>query len=246
MSTLLLRLAAPMQSWGSDSKFERRTTQREPTKSGVIGMLAAALGRGRDEDLSDLSALKFGVRIDQPGQILKDFHTVWRPDSAKETYFDNRYKGPYVTNRYYLVDAVFVIGLSGDVGFLKELCDAVRAPVYPLFLGRRSCPPDANIVLGIRDTSLENALYEEPWQAGLWYQKREIRRNKNLRLTMVTDSADVGANRRRDLPISFNQKHRKHAYRYIDDKPLAVPASNICRAFIAESATEHDPFNEVL
>ena len=44
MATLLLRLAAPLQSWGSDSKFETRKTDREPTKSGVVGLLAAALG----------------------------------------------------------------------------------------------------------------------------------------------------------------------------------------------------------
>jgi len=44
MATLLLRLAAPLQAWGADSKFETRKTAREPTKSGVIGLLAAALG----------------------------------------------------------------------------------------------------------------------------------------------------------------------------------------------------------
>ena len=43
MATLLLRLAAPLQAWGADSKFETRKTNREPTKSGVIGLLAAAL-----------------------------------------------------------------------------------------------------------------------------------------------------------------------------------------------------------
>lgn len=47
MATLLLRLAAPLQSWGSDSKFETRKTDREPTKSGVVGLLAAALGLRR-------------------------------------------------------------------------------------------------------------------------------------------------------------------------------------------------------
>lgn len=49
MATLLLRLAAPLQSWGSDSKFETRKTDREPTKSGVVGLLAAALGLRRDD-----------------------------------------------------------------------------------------------------------------------------------------------------------------------------------------------------
>ena len=62
MATLLLRLAAPLQSWGSSSKFEIRATEKMPTKSGVVGMLAAALGWKRDADLSSLSKLKFGVR----------------------------------------------------------------------------------------------------------------------------------------------------------------------------------------
>ena len=68
MATLLLRLAAPLQSWGSDSKFETRKTDREPTKSGVVGLLAAALGLRRDdtEGLARLNGLRFAVRADQP------------------------------------------------------------------------------------------------------------------------------------------------------------------------------------
>lgn len=64
MATLLLRLAAPLQSWGSDSKFETRKTDREPTKSGVVGLLAAALGLRRDdtEGLARLNGLRFAVR----------------------------------------------------------------------------------------------------------------------------------------------------------------------------------------
>ena len=61
MATLLLRLAAPLQAWGADSKFETRKTNREPTKSGVIGLLAAALGLRRDESeaLTRLTGLRF-------------------------------------------------------------------------------------------------------------------------------------------------------------------------------------------
>ena len=67
MATLLLRLAAPLQSWGMDSKFETRKTGREPTKSGVVGLLAAACGIGREAPgrLAPLTALRFGVRVDQ-------------------------------------------------------------------------------------------------------------------------------------------------------------------------------------
>lgn len=69
MATLLLRLAAPLQAWGADSKFETRKTGREPTKSGVIGLLAAALGLRRDEReaLLRLTGLRFGVRVEREG-----------------------------------------------------------------------------------------------------------------------------------------------------------------------------------
>ena len=65
MATLLLRLAAPMQSWGDESKYDIRQTGKTPSKSGVIGMLAAALGLRRDsEEIPALSAaLRMGARI---------------------------------------------------------------------------------------------------------------------------------------------------------------------------------------
>lgn len=141
MATLLLRLAAPLQSWGSDSKFETRKTDREPTKSGVVGLLAAALGLRRDdtEGLARLNGLRFAVRADQEGSLLVDFHTAKSRDTS------------YVTYRHYLQDAVFLAGLeSGDEALLRELEAALRHPVYPLYLGRRSCPPTLPLCLGIR------------------------------------------------------------------------------------------------
>lgn len=139
MATLLLRLAAPLQSWGSDSKFETRKTDREPTKSGVVGLLAAALGLRRDdtEGLARLNGLRFAVRADQEGSLLVDFHTAKSRDTS------------YVTYRHYLQDAVFLAGLeSGDEALLRELEAALRHPVYPLYLGRRSCPPTLPLCLG--------------------------------------------------------------------------------------------------
>lgn len=60
MAVLLLRLCGVMQSWGTDSRFLVRKTDPEPSKSGVVGLLCAALGRGRGEDISDLAALRMG------------------------------------------------------------------------------------------------------------------------------------------------------------------------------------------
>lgn len=76
MSTLLLRFAGPVQSWGINSKFEVRRTENAPSKSGVTGLLAAALGIRRNEDISSLNKLRLGVRTDQEGRLLKDFHTA--------------------------------------------------------------------------------------------------------------------------------------------------------------------------
>ncbi|CAM5729897.1 hypothetical protein SANTM175S_01872 [Streptomyces antimycoticus] len=75
-AVLLLRLAGPLQAWGSRSAFNRRETNAEPTKSGVIGLLAAAAGRAREEPLDELLPLRLGIRVDQPGTLLRDYHTV--------------------------------------------------------------------------------------------------------------------------------------------------------------------------
>lgn len=73
---LVLRLAGPMQSWGSRSQFNRRDTDDQPTKSGIVGLLAAAAGRRRGDPIEDLVGLRLAVRVDQPGTLLRDYHTV--------------------------------------------------------------------------------------------------------------------------------------------------------------------------
>ena len=213
MSTLLLRLAAPLQAWGSDSRFETRRTGREPTKSGVIGLLAAALGRSRADSVDDLCQLRFGVRVDQEGQLLRDFHTAHQGD-----------KTAYVSERYYLSDAAFLVGLeSEDSELLQKLEQALRAPVFPLFLGRRSCPPTLPIALGIREGGLVDALKKEPWLASQWMQ-RQYREKPLLRL--MTDSGCGGRNMgmRRDLPVTFHISARSYAYREMEEHlPIATP-----------------------
>jgi CRISPR system Cascade subunit CasD len=225
-----MRLAAPLQAWGLDNKFERRGTAREPTKSGVIGLLASALGIERDDTaaLESLSVLRFGVRVDQPGLLLHDFHT------ARVHGKDN----PYVTHRYYLADAVFLAGVEAeDEARMHMLEQALLTPAYPLFLGRRSCPPAGRLCLGLRDAALEAALRNEPWQAGEAYKRRE----KKAALTLVLDAEKPGVLRRRDIPLSFSQGHRQHAFRYVEDIPGSVLVNN--EASI--DGAEHDPFKDL-
>lgn len=245
MSTLLLRLAAPLQSWGIASKFDTRDTAREPTKSGVIGLLAAALGRSRTEKLDDLKELYFGVRIDQPGILLRDYHTAQQKKKGTS----------FVTTRYYLSDAIFLVGLEGEERFLQKLADALQNPVFPLYLGRRSCPPQGRLVLGLRNLSLQQALTKEPWLASEWYQhklKRELKwqqdkenkqQNKQLepiKLTIVCDAQpnEPGAFLRRDLPVSFDQRDRQYSFRMVIDIADKVFVSKLQPT--TELPTEHD------
>ena len=130
MATLLLRLAAPLQAWGSDSKFETRKTDREPTKSGVVGLLAAALGLRRDdtEGLARLNGLRFAVRADQEGSLLVDFHTAKSRDTS------------YVTYRHYLQDAVFLAGLESEDEALLRAGSGSAAPGLPPVSGAALLP----------------------------------------------------------------------------------------------------------
>lgn len=193
MSTLLLRLAGPMQSWGTDSKFDVRRTQREPSKSGVIGLVAAALGVSRQDrkTLAALACLRFGVRVDREGTLLRDYHTA-HPEKGSA----------YVTNRYYLADAVFVAGLESEDGaLLEKIGEALVSPAFPLYLGRRSCPPTGRIFLGISQKPLEEALRENAPDSASW-------------LVLDAKAGEPGG-LQRDVPLSFNPNRREYGFRRV-------------------------------
>jgi CRISPR system Cascade subunit CasD len=206
MSVLLMQLAGPLQAWGSSSRFARRSTEPAPTKSGVVGLLAAAQGRPRDADLTDLAALRFGVRVDQPGTQLRDFHTAHRFTSGKSL---------PVSERYYLADAVFIAGVEGEPHLIDALHRALRDPVFLPYLGRRSCPPSRPIDLGVRhDLALRDALAQEEWRAARWYQRRQRSQSYvDLEALIEATSADGPVDTLRDQPLSFDPLHRRYALR---------------------------------
>lgn len=226
MSTLLLRLAGPLQSWGVSSKYETRSSGREPSKSGVIGMISSSMGRHRDESVSDIAQLRFGVRIDQEGVLLHDFHTARSAEG----------NDAFVTHRYYIADAVFLVGLEGEKKILESIVSAINSPAYPLFLGRRSCPPSGRICLGIKESDLLNSLKTEEWQASEWYKKKH---KNGAELELVMDSKDGEGAIVRDFPISFSQKKREHSFRTVSHDISG------CTVFCNddENSTQHDPFS---
>ncbi len=161
MPTLLLRLAGPMQSWGTRSRFDERDTGLEPSKSGVIGLLCAALGRARYEAIDDLASLRMGVRVDREGVVHYDYQTASQVLRA-----DGRGLQPTVQSwRYYLSNAVFLVGLEGsDEALLREAHQALRTPRWTLYLGRKSYLPSAPVWLsdGLVEPPLEQALMTYP------------------------------------------------------------------------------------
>lgn len=162
MATLLLRLEGPLQAWGTTSRFDERDTQLEPSKSGVIGLICAALGRDRSEPVADLAALRLGVRVDREGIPLRDYQTATGVVIAATGKAD--LGRTVVSPRYYLADAIFLVGLEGERALLEEIQRALRHPVWPLCLGRKSCAPSAPIALpdGLVEQLLVDALQTWP------------------------------------------------------------------------------------
>lgn len=162
MATLLLRLQGPMQSWGTTSRFDERDTQLEPSKSGVLGLVCAALGRDRREPLEDLAALRMGVRVDREGVPMRDYQTATGVLIATGK---ADLKRTVVSPRFYLSDAVFLVGLEGtDTALLERIQTALRNPVWPLALGRKSFVPGMPVCLpeGLRSLDLLSALHSYP------------------------------------------------------------------------------------
>lgn len=205
MNTLLIRLSAPMQSWGTQSRFTMRDTGLEPSKSGVIGLLCAALGIDREDDdgLQPLTSLRMGVRVDKEGSLQVDYHTAQNVLMA-----NGKIKGTELSNRYYLANAVFLVGLeSEDFALLERLQAALYKPVWALFLGRKAFVPGEPIPLadGFRKSeTLTRALQTYPCLC-------EPEKDK---LRVVLEERD-GSIVRTDQPISFSRASRKFAPRRV-------------------------------
>jgi len=203
MPTLLLRLVGPMQSWGTTSRFDQRDTGKEPSKSGVIGLLAAALGidRGNWADLKPLAELTFGVRHDRPGVPKRDYQTAGC--AATDTIIKadrTQAKDGVVSDRFYLADASFLVGVESSDRALLARCDAhLRNPVWPLALGRKSYVPSEPVWLenGLQDSPLRTVLAQWPWISSprKWEERPEM-------LLVSFDSRDGSGVLRMDQPLS--------------------------------------------
>lgn len=232
--TLLLRLVGPMQSWGLSSRFSERDTGLEPSKSGVVGILAAALGRSREEPVDDLAALRMGVRADKEGVLAYDYHTAAAGGAqrgvvqADGTLNSDPQRGVSTSRRFYLQDAAFLVGLEGDdVDHLLALDRALRIPVYPIGLGRRSHVPSCPVAMegpsgaGVRrHTDLRQALAAEPWPVAYlpqWQRRRIVEDD-----TRVILEDGEGAIVRPDQPVGAAFATRVFGPRTVRVLPLSA------------------------
>ncbi|HEX3732761.1 MAG TPA: type I-E CRISPR-associated protein Cas5/CasD [Mycobacteriales bacterium] len=236
MTVVAIRLAGPLQSWGSDSRFTRRTAGSEPTKSGVLGLVAAAKGLRRTDPLEELLQLRLGVRVDQPGQLMRDFHTAvrWNKDGSR--------KSMPLSHRYYHADAVYLAVLEGESQLVANIHSALRSPVFPLYLGRRSCPPAGPVALGMFEKDLDTALGMIPWQVSP--SRQRLHGQPTVRLDTARDARPgEAAETQRDLPVSFNPHRRLYALRPVMRGSVVVENPHgVIEKPATKSSDEHDPF----
>ncbi len=223
MQTLLIKLTGVLQSYGEEALMKERTTNLYPTKSAVIGMLAAALGYQRNYPrLEKLNRLAFAVRIDQPGELTTDYQTMHVDKTAWHK------ADQYVTYRDYLQDAVFVAAVgSDDHSLIDQLATALKYPHFQLYLGRR-----ANVPVGALQTTIidqENpvtALTTYAWQAAKWY-RRKHQRDPYARSVEIIADASLLPNHPvtvlKDEVVTFDQRNRQHTYRSVASQTVMVP-----------------------
>lgn len=211
MATLLLRLQGPMQSWGTTSRFDERDTQLEPSKSGVIGLVCAALGRDRAEPVNDLAGLRMGVRVDREGVPMCDYQTATGVINAEGKAKLDR---TVISPRYYLADAVFLVGLEGkDQTLLARIQLALQAPYWPLALGRKSFVPSMPV-------AIPGALLPQELSGALRSWPRLVP-GEQQPLRLLLEHATEGAVRL-DQPVG-TYGDRRFGPRFVKQEMLHVP-----------------------
>ncbi|MBD3148288.1 type I-E CRISPR-associated protein Cas5/CasD [Microbispora bryophytorum] len=227
--SLALCLDAPMQSWGIRSRFTMRETTREPTKSGIVGLLGAALGIPRDDEkeLGRLAGLRMAVRVDREGILERDYHTAQNVPTTAGTGHRT-----VVSERYYLADALFLVVLEGDEATLTKAAAAVQRPHWPLCFGRKPFVPARPLTRtgrtgeprtgeGLQEKPLHTVLSEHPWletrPKAHARALADLQRGETIVLRTMTDCdpAVPGAEPRHDQPISLVRNDRRFTTRAV-------------------------------
>lgn len=235
MKTLLLKFSGPLQSWGTTSHFETRQTDRYPSKSAIIGIIAASLGYRRNEDqkIQKLNSLDFGVRIDQTGENLRDYHI------AKKYKNNGSLERTYVTDRYYLEDTIFIVAIGHeDKQFIEKIENGLKSPYFQPFMGRRSLPLPADFFIESKNLGVVESLEQLSWQASKWYKK--INSNELIAYVDSDLVASEPIQMRKDKVRSFSQKNRSFGFRGEAQIKIDVQSKKLKENGFSK---EHDAFD---
>lgn len=237
MKTLTIRLAAPLQSYGNEATFNLRTSFQYPSKSAVLGMIAAGLGYRREDNqkLQALNKLKYAVRVEQSGHMMTEFQTVEYHKSASRT-------ARKLTYRNFLQDAVFVAAVgSDDDAFINKIEYAIMHPKFQLYLGRRSNPPAGIMKLdSFENKNPVEVLENLDWKAANWFKRKY--HNKIFKTTISAD-AELLPNKKsfavKDKIGSFNSKNRFHDYRLAAEEIVEL-STKVAKEKDGESKADFD------
>jgi CRISPR system Cascade subunit CasD len=217
---LLLWLEAPLQSWGHDSKFGRRDSLDFPTKSGVLGLICCARGKGGEERefLASFADLAMQVaaytRKDRKGKavsrqpLLQDFHMVGSGYDDKDNWSKLNVLrtqagkipdkgGTKMTYRYYVQDMAYAVVLEAPDHLAQDIHEALIAPTWDLYLGRKCCVPTEFIAQGLFRTSQEAKCHAEEF----------AEKKQRVRIFEVLDGDGEGESLTlNDVPLQFGKQ----------------------------------------
>ena len=212
-ASLALRLEGPLQSWGCESQYNRRSTGLLPTRSAIAGMCCAASGFPRGsadeqdflEQFLTISMLavaipRFREKKELPPRRPQDYHTV--QNSRRASGSINR--DCVLTQRYYLTDAAFGVVLTGNHELLAQIAAALADPVWGLWLGRKCCIPTAPVLAGLRPSrqeALRLLIGAAPLTAFIHQEE-------------ATDFL-AGRDSLPDVPVSFDSAQRRYSLRRV-------------------------------
>ena len=229
MDYLVFRLYGPLASWGEIAVGESRHTAPYPTKSALLGLLGAALGIRREEDVKQTAlanSCRFAVKVLASGSLLRDYHTTQVPDSAGKRQYRTRRDelvvgadrlGTVLSSREYRCDGKMLIAVHADdcaPYTLSELKAVLLAPKYQLSLGRKACVLAAPLAPEVISASSLKEVFEQyphaqimptDWLEDRWLGEESATFYWEGELSDLTGDSELeGAQRltRHDMPIS--------------------------------------------